>query len=143
MFKNKKVAATVISVMFVLITAVMAFVGIMYKNGWDISQIQIKLPTFIQTGTTPSEDTSSEDTSSQEPTYILPEIQEITVGKFNSPQEMRAVFLTPGEDFYKTQDDTVATVQEDIETAVEKGRKGGRRESDHVYLPGVRPLHDL
>ncbi len=123
MFKNKKVAATVISVMFVLITAIMAFVGIMYKNGWDISNIQIKLPTFIQTGTTPSEDTSSEDTSSQEPTYILPKIENVTVGNFNSPDEMRAVFLTPGEDFYKTQDDTVATVKKDIETAVEKAKE--------------------
>ena len=123
MFKNKKVAATVISVMFVLITAVMAFVGIMYKNGWDISKIQIKLPQFIQTGTTPSEETSSEDTSSQEPTYVLPENEVITAGKFNIPQEMRAVFLTPGEDFYKTADDSVATVKKDIETAVEKAKE--------------------
>ena len=98
MFKNKKASAILICLLFVVITAVMAFVGVMYKNNWDFSSIKIEFPSFVQVGTTPSEDTSS-DTSSELPTYILPEKTDLTKGTFNVPEELSAVFLQEGEDF--------------------------------------------
>ncbi len=120
MFKNKKSAAILITVIFAVITLAMAFVGIMQKNGWDFGEI--KLPS-LQTNTTPSEDTSSNTTSSEEPTYILPENMSVSAGNFNTPGELRAVFLTPGEDFYKNEDDSVDDVKKDIDSAVKKAKE--------------------
>ena len=120
MLKKKKSAPIIITLLFVVITAAMAFVGLMSKNNWDFSSI--KFPSFVQTVAPPSEETSSE-TSSEIPQYILPETMSTQAGTFNTPSEMRAVFLQAGEDFYKTESDTIQTVKKDIETAVEKAKE--------------------
>ncbi|MEG1965345.1 MAG: hypothetical protein RR064_04265, partial [Oscillospiraceae bacterium] len=90
------------------------------SGGEELSEINSDVASSDET----SSDGSSSDGASSDETSSDENSEDLTTSDvtFNVPSEMRAVYMTPGEDYFLKSDDSEETIKSQIDTALKRAQ---------------------